>query len=110
MKQINQQQFEAYMQPGKTVLVEFWAPWCVYCRRLAPAMEAAAQAWEGKLELVQMNIDEAPEVAQRQSIQVVPTLILYQNGLAVDAITAPQSRREIDEFIQVALEAGKEQA
>lgn len=110
IRQINQQQFAESMQEGKTVLVEFWAPWCVYCRRLAPAMDAAAQAWEGQLELVQLNIDEAPELAEQQGIQVVPTLVLYRDGRAVDSVTAPQSRREIDEFIQAARAAGKEQA
>ena len=45
---INRNQFEEMVHSGKTVLVEFSAPWCVYCRRLAPALESVAEEYKDK--------------------------------------------------------------
>ena len=46
---INRNQFEEMVHSGKTVLVEFSAPWCVYCRRLAPALESVAEEYKDRL-------------------------------------------------------------
>ena len=45
---INRNQFEEMVHSGKTVLVEFSAPWCVYCRRLAPALESVAEEYKDR--------------------------------------------------------------
>ena len=81
------------------VLVEFWAPWCVYCRRIAPALDKVAQQYEGKVKVAQINIDDEPVLAAQEQIEVIPTLIIYQNGQALGSIVAPESKARIDEFI-----------
>ena len=50
-----------------------------------------------------INIDEEPRLAGAEGIEDIPTLVLYRNGKAVDSITAPGSKAEIDRFIQEAL-------
>ena len=84
----------------RDVLVEFWAPWCVYCRRIAPALEKVAEQYEGELAVGTVNIDEEPLLASREQIEVIPTLILYRNGKALGSIVAPESKAKIEEFIQ----------
>ena len=54
---INRNQFEEMVHSGKTVLVEFSAPWCVYCRRLAPALESVAEEYKDTLVFTAVNID-----------------------------------------------------
>ncbi len=81
-------------------LAEFWAPWCVYCRRIAPVMKKIEEEYSGILKIGQVNIDEEPELAQKENIEVVPTFIIYKDGKAVDQITAPDSKAKIDEFIK----------
>ena len=103
MIHMNQELFEQYIQRAKHVLVEFWAPWCVYCRRIAPAYEKIAQQFGEELVVAKLNIDEAPEVARQERIEVIPTLVLYKNGEAVDSIVAPESKARIEEFIRNAL-------
>lgn len=100
MMTMNRESFEQQAVNGNgPVLVEFWAPWCVYCRRLTPALDKVAQQYEGKLVVGKVNIDEEPLLASREQIEVIPTLILYQNGEALGSIVAPESKARIDEFI-----------
>lgn len=89
----------------KVVLAEFWAPWCVYCRRIGPAFEKLAEEYGDKLVIGQVNIDEEPDLAQQNNIEVVPTLILYKDGQAVGSIVAPDSKGKIEEFIKEHIEA-----
>lgn len=100
MIQMNQQQFESALQGEKPVLVEFWAPWCVYCRRIAGAYEMVAQQNEDLLVAGQVNIDEEPILAHQEQIEVIPTLVLYRGGQALGSIVAPESKAKIEEFIR----------
>ena len=85
---------------SQPLLVEFWAPWCVYCRRIAPALEKVAQQFEGTVTVAQVNIDDEPLLAQKERIEVIPTLVLYKDGNAIASIVAPESKAKIEEFIQ----------
>ena len=100
---INQQQFESMIQEDIPVLVDYWAPWCGYCRRIGPAYDRLAEAFKDSLVAVKINIDEEPNLAMAEQIEVIPTLVLYKNGKAVDSIVAPESQPMIAEFIQSAL-------
>lgn len=100
MKELNKNSLEQYAADGKMVLVEFSAPWCVYCRRLAPAMEKVAEEYKDILTVGAVNIDNEPELARREQIEVVPTLVLYKNGQAVDSIVGPGSKAAVEAFIQ----------
>ncbi|MDR7189229.1 thioredoxin 2 [Microbacterium sp. BE35] len=62
------------------VLVDVWAPWCGPCRMVSPVLERLATELAGKLKLVKINADEAPEVSRRFEIQAIPTLILMHEG------------------------------
>ena len=84
----------------KVVLAEFWAPWCVYCRRIGPAYKKIAEEYGDKLVIGQINIDEEQELAVENNIEVVPSLILYKDGQAVGSIVAPESKGKIEEFIK----------
>lgn len=96
----NNELFENKVLGGnEPVLVEFWAPWCVYCRRIAPALDKVAQQYAGKVMVAKVNIDDEPLLAAREQIEVIPTLIIYQNGQALGSIVAPESKARIDDFI-----------
>ena len=84
----------------KPVLVELWAPWCVYCRRIAPAYDKIAAQYEDKLVVGKINVDEVPEAAKKEKIEAIPALLLYKGGEVVDSIVAPDSKAKIEEFIE----------
>ena len=95
--------FNQLLEADKPVLVEYWAPWCVYCRRISPALAKVAQQRGDTLVVAQVNIDDEPQLALREQIEVVPTLVLYRNGKALGSIVAPESKTSIDRFIEEAL-------
>ena len=53
--------------------------------------------------MTKINIDEEPQLADAERVDVVPTLIMYRNGKAVDSIVNPGSKAAIDRFISEAL-------
>ena len=101
---MNKDQFEQSMHEEKPVLVDYWAPWCVYCRRIAPAYEKIAEEYGDQLVIGKVNIDEESQLAEAEKIEVIPTLVLYRGGKAVDSIVAPDSKAAIERFIQTAME------
>lgn len=101
---INRNQFEEMVHSGKTVLVEFSAPWCVYCRRLAPSLESVAEEYKDTLVFTAVNIDDEPELAETEAIEVVPTLLIYHSGQTLGSIVAPESRAQLVAFIEETLQ------
>ncbi len=100
---MNADLFRRWTSGQKPVLVEFWAPWCVYCRRIGPALEKIAGENQEKLITGRINIDDEEPLADAEGIDVVPTLVLYQDGRRLSAVTAPDSKAQIDRFLADAL-------
>lgn len=100
---INANQFNELLKENKPLLVDYWAPWCGYCRRIGPAYEKVADQYREELAVVKINIDEEPRLAEAERIEVIPTLVLYRGGEAISSIVAPESKAAIDAFIQESL-------
>ncbi len=100
---INSDQYHELMNQNKPVLVDFWAPWCSYCRRIGPAYDRVAAEFGEEVAVVKVNIDEEPLLAQQERIEVIPTLVLYREGKALGSIVAPESKAMIDAFLRESL-------
>lgn len=99
---INAQQYEELILGSKPVLVDFWAPWCTYCRRIGPALEKIADSRDDIL-VVKVNIDEEPDLARQEQIEVIPTLVVFKEGYELGSIVAPESKSRIDAFLEESL-------
>jgi thioredoxin 1 len=71
---------EEVLKSDKPVLVDFWAEWCGPCRMIAPSLEAIADEYGDKIQIVKLNIDENPNTAAKYGVMSIPTLNVYQGG------------------------------
>ncbi|GAC1315248.1 MAG: thioredoxin [Acidimicrobiales bacterium] len=71
---------EEVKSSNEPVLVDFWAEWCGPCKMIAPTLEEISKDYEGKLKIVKLNVDDAPDTARRFEVMSIPTLILFKDG------------------------------
>ena len=76
----NKEGFEKALASGQTVLVDFWASWCGPCKMLAPTIEALGEQYEGKAIVGKVDVDEEQELAIRNGVMSIPTVIFYKDG------------------------------
>ena len=88
------------LEQKQPALVEFMAPWCVYCRRIGPAFDKIAQEKGPDLLVGKLDIDDQPQLADRYQVEVVPTLLFFKDGEPVGRIVAPDSKAKIDAFLE----------
>ena len=96
---MNREQFEKALAGDKPVLVDFWAPWCVYCRKISDAYDRIAEQYGEEIVVAKVNIDEEEALAIQEKIEIIPTLVLYKDGQALGSIVAPESGAAIEGFI-----------
>lgn len=68
------------IQSKLPVLVDFWATWCPPCRAIAPSLEDISNELEGKLQVIKVDIDKNPELAERFGVRSIPTLKVFVGG------------------------------
>jgi thioredoxin 1 len=103
---VTDQAFEkTVLQSPLPVLVDFWAPWCVPCKMVAPSLEKIAQEYAGRLVVAKVNTEDNPEWAIRYNVQGIPTLFLIRDGKIeheqVGVLPYPTLKELVDKFLIV---------
>lgn len=81
------------------ILVDFWAPWCGPCRTLGPILETFAKKNIGKIKIVKINVDDAPELAAQYSIRSIPALKFFKDGQIVEEKVGVVSEHELQKIL-----------
>ena len=100
MVEFTQSNFKAEVeQSNLPVLVDFWATWCAPCLKLMPVIEELAQKYNSKMKFGKVNVEHAPQIAQKFGIRSIPTLLIFKNGKIMAQITGAQPKKNIEEKI-----------
>ena len=96
---INKNNFQnEIMDSEKTVLLDFWAPWCAPCRMVVPVIEEIAGE-RPDIKVGKINVDEQPELASKFSIMSIPTLGVMKNGKIVQQVSGARPKKAILEML-----------
>jgi thioredoxin 2 len=86
------------------VLADFWAPWCGPCRQISPLVERLGSENAGRLKVVKLNVDEAPELAARYGVAGIPLLVLFRQGSEVDRLVGAVPQAQLRAWLDPHLE------
>ena len=93
--EIAEENFEAeVLQSELPVLVDFWAPGCGPCRMMGPIIEELAEE-NLELKVCKLNVDEASDIARKYEIESIPTLIYFNNGMALKTLVGLRTKQDI---------------
>jgi len=84
---------------GTPVLVDFWAEWCGPCRMIAPILDDVASAYQGKLKVAKMNVDENRNVPAKYGIRGIPTLMLFKDGQLAATKVGALNKAQLTAFV-----------
>ncbi len=85
---------------GKTVVVDFWAPWCGPCRALAPTLEEIANELADEVNLHKVNVDENANLAAEYGVRSIPTLLVFRNGELAEQVVGNKDKAELVSIFQ----------
>lgn len=77
------------------VLVEFTADWCPPCRQMAPVLGALAAEEEGRLKVVQLNVDANPDTTNAYKVLSMPTFMVFCDGEPLRSMVGARPKRRL---------------
>ncbi|HCY1492865.1 TPA: thioredoxin [Staphylococcus aureus] len=90
--------FDSKVESG-VQLVDFWATWCGPCKMIAPVLEELAADYEGKADILKLDVDENPSTAAKYEVMSIPTLIVFKGGQPVDKVVGFQPKENLAEVL-----------
>jgi len=98
---LTDQNFEQeVLKADKPVVVDFWAVWCAPCRMVAPAVDAIAEEYLGRVKVGKLNVDENQATPGRYNVRGIPTLLVFKNGQVQEQIVGATSKDNIVKLLE----------
>lgn len=90
------------------IVVQFHAPWCGPCRALSPQVDRMEKAYEGKVEVWRVDVDQDPDAAREMGIRSVPTLVILKDGQELSRVSGYQGPAALENLFATALRDGQD--
>ncbi|MBB5514037.1 thioredoxin 1 [Rubricella aquisinus] len=93
--------FEAdVLQSDLPVVVDFWAEWCGPCKQIGPALEELSEAYDGKVKIVKINVDENPNTPSQMGVRGIPALFMFKGGEVVSSKVGAAPKAALQGWIE----------
>lgn len=96
-------QFDGFIGQHPLVLVDFWAPWCAPCLKLAPVLEELALIYAQKIVIAKIDISSNSQVPNRYAISTIPTMVLFKSGKELERLVGNlpiiQIQQALDKYL-----------
>ena len=100
IKHITDDSFDSdVLAADKPVLVDYWAEWCGPCKMIAPILDEVSKAYEGRVQITKMNVDENREVPGKFGIRGIPTLMLFKDGQLAATKVGALTKAQLTAFL-----------
>ena len=86
---------ETVLKADLPTLVDFWAVWCMPCKKIAPLVDEIAAEYQDSLQVVKLDVDQNTQTALQYNVMSIPTLMVFKNGEAVERIVGLKSKAEL---------------
>ncbi len=100
---ITSENFEALLNTGKPMVLDFWATWCGPCRMVGPSIEQLAQEYDGRAIVGKCDVDEDDELSARFGVRNIPTILFIKDGQVVDKQVGAASKAVLEEKLKALL-------
>ena len=97
--ELNESNFDSFVESTKIAIIDCWAPWCGPCRRMGPIVEELSGDLAGKAGVAKLNTDENQGIAIRFNINAIPTLLVFKDQVLVDSLVGLRPKEDIIEYV-----------
>ncbi|ALN76175.1 thioredoxin [Staphylococcus agnetis] len=96
--EVNDSNFNEQINSG-VKLVDFWATWCGPCKMIAPVLEDLANDYDGKADILKLDVDQNQATAAKYEVMSIPTLIVFKDGESVDKVVGFQPKENLAQVL-----------
>ena len=97
--ELNESNFDSFVESNKIAIIDCWAPWCGPCRRMGPIVEELSGDLAGTAGVAKLNTDENQGIAIRFNINAIPTLLVFKDQVLVDSLVGLRPKEDIIEYV-----------
>ncbi len=97
VREINDDNFDSdILQSEKPSIVDFWAEWCAPCRAISPIIKDLAATYGDRINIVKVNIEEAPATPSKYGVRAIPTILAFKDGVVVEQLQGARPKADFE--------------